>query len=153
MENLLAKLRQDYPTLTFKEASVASWSPTSRCVSYSTTDVETASGSLLHELGHAVCDHQAYSSDVSLLRKESEAWDKAQELSKKYQITIDDEQIQGCMDTYRDWLHKRSTCPDCGTHGLQQSKALYCCPNCQTTWMVSSARFCRPYRLKKAHTA
>lgn len=153
MEKLLAKLRHDFPTLQFEEGAVASWSPRHNRVSYCTTDPDAAVCSLLHELGHALRNHQDYSSDISLVRKESEAWDSARDLATKYQINIDDNHVQECMDTYRDWLYKRSTCPDCGAHGLQQSKALYCCSNCQSTWMVSSARFCRPYRLKKAQTA
>jgi len=153
MEKLLARLRQDYPALRFEEAEIASWSPRLKRVSYSLHEGEADQWSLLHELGHALANHQGYTTDINLVRKESEAWEKARELAKVYEVNIGDDHVQWCMDTYRDWLHKRSACPNCSSHGLQQNKALYCCPNCKTQWMVSSERFCRPYRLKMAQTA
>jgi hypothetical protein len=121
-------------------------------VSYNPDEGSTGFWSILHELGHALLDHQSYENDVNLLQKEAEAWEKAVIVAKSYGMTIDQEHIQNCLDTYRDWLHKRSTCPTCSSHGLQQNKALYRCLNCQGAWKVSSARFCRPYRLKKALT-
>lgn len=151
MENLLVKLRQDYPEFKFEEASIASWSPQLKQVSYSRSVDQEGIWSLLHELGHAIHNHQNYTSDINLVRMESDAWEKALEISNAYDIAIDNEHLQECMDTYRDWLYKRSTCPYCKAHGLQRSKAIYCCLNCQATWKVSDARFCRCYRLKIAH--
>lgn len=149
MENLVGSLRRDFPAISFEPGKLPHWSPSEKRVTYSENG-QNNQWTLLHELGHALCDHTDYRSDMDLLQKEIEAWDKAVSVSKEYGIIISREHIEDCLDTYRDWLHKRSTCPDCGTHGLQHSKALYYCPNCQTHWQVSSARFCRPYRLKKA---
>jgi replication factor C subunit 3/5 len=64
----------------------------------------------------------------------------------KYDINIDDDHIQNCLDTYRNWLHLRSTCPECGIRTLQTDKYTYRCHNCHTIWKVTSERFCRPYR-------
>jgi len=153
MEKLVARLKQDYEWITFMPGSTASWSPQDKQVTYEPSEEIPATWSLLHELGHALAAHSQYESDVSLLQKETEAWEKAVGISSTYKIEISDEHVQACLDTYRDWLHKRSTCPNCTGHGVQQSKALYCCVNCQSTWTVSSARFCRPYRLKKALAA
>ncbi|HSD56029.1 MAG TPA: ImmA/IrrE family metallo-endopeptidase [Candidatus Saccharimonadales bacterium] len=153
MEKLVAKLQKQYPSLEFAVGSLASWSPQKKQVTYEESDDPRSSWSLLHELGHALAGHEDYQSDVSLLQKETEAWERAILLAKEYGILIDDDHVQACLDTYRDWLHKRSTCPDCSSHGLQQSKTLYHCVNCQSTWMVTSARFCRPYRLRKALAA
>ncbi len=150
MGTLVSKLRQDYPGLVFTQSSVASWSPQSRQIFYSNSRKTRDVWSLLHELGHALLGHNSYESDVELLHKELAAWHKASDVGKKYGILIDEEHIQNCLDTYRDWLHKRSSCPDCQKHGLQQSKGLYNCLNCRATWKVSSERFCRPYRLKNA---
>jgi hypothetical protein len=150
MEKFVETLRRDYPQITFQEAAVASWSPEQRQVFYSPGEQHTGLWSVLHELGHALLDHRSYESDINLLQKETDAWQQAVTIAKRYQVVIDPEHIQNCLDTYRDWLHKRSTCPTCGSHGLQQSKSLYCCLNCRGTWKVSSARFCRPYRLRKA---
>lgn len=152
METFVDKLRQDYEHITFKRTGVASWSPEIGQVSYSGHGDETSIWSILHELGHALLGHRSYESDINLLRKEAAAWEKAVSIANKYDIVIGQSHIQNCLDTYRDWLHKRSTCPTCGSHGVQQSKALYCCLNCRGTWKVSSARFCRPYRLKSAQT-
>lgn len=151
MEKLVAKLRADYPGIVFTAADMASWSSQQRRVTYNLAE-EAAPLSLLHELGHALLEHDSYKSDISLLRKEVEAWEKAKTLAVHYGITIAQEHIDNCLDTYRDWLHKRSTCPTCQSHGLQRTQAAYGCLNCQSTWKVTSERFCRPYRLKKPQT-
>lgn len=149
METFVNKLRRDFPALQFVEGPLASWSHQERIVYFSTTSSQSDKWTALHELGHALLEHQDFTSDADLLQKEIEAWDEAVELGRKYQVAIDPDHIQNCLDTYRDWLHKRSSCPNCGSHGLQQNKALYHCLSCQTTWKVGSNRFCRPYRLKK----
>lgn len=151
MENLVASLRRDFPAISFELGELPHWSPSDKRVTYS-DEAQNSQWTLLHELGHALCGHNDYKSDLDLLQKEIEAWNKALLVGKSYEIRIDKSHIEDCLDTYRDWLHKRSTCPECSTHGLQHSKALYYCPNCQTHWQVTSARFCRPYRLKKALT-
>jgi hypothetical protein len=155
MEPFVSALRQDFPDLHFVPGAKASWSPSQRAITY--RDETSQSGrslwTLLHELGHALLDHTSYESDTNLVQKEAAAWAKAQEVAKKYKVTISDAHIQDCLDTYRDWLHKRSSCPVCDSHGLQTTQSLYSCPNCQNTWKVSSARFCRPYRLKNAQMA
>jgi hypothetical protein len=91
--------------------------------------------------------HQTYRSDFELLLLEVAAWDKAKQLAASQGITMDEEHIQDCLDTYRDWLHERSTCPRCGTVSLQASPSEYNCHNCSASWQVSKSRFCRPYRL------
>lgn len=151
MDSLIVSLKRDFPAISFISGELPHWSPSKQQVTY-TDNSPHNQWTLLHELGHALCGHKDYKSDVDLLQKETEAWSKAAFVGKNYGVAIAQEHIETCLDTYRDWLHKRSTCPECGTHGLQHSKALYYCPNCQTHWQVSSARFCRPYRLKKAQT-
>jgi hypothetical protein len=150
MEVLVSNLRKTYPQFTFLAGDIARWSPRLRQITYKASDDLDATWSLLHELGHALLDHNSYESDMQLVQKETEAWEQAKNLAKTLRLTIDDNHIQDCLDTYRDWLHKRSSCPACGMHGLQHHKRLYGCLNCKTTWMVSNERFCRPYRLKKA---
>jgi hypothetical protein len=150
METLVNALRQAYPNFTFVAGDQASWSAQKQQVTYALDESPGALWTVLHELGHAILGHASYESDLQLLQKETAAWNEAVELSAAYGIDIDNDHIQDCLDTYRDWLHKRSTCPTCGDHGLQSTQSLYNCLNCQNTWKVSSARFCRPYRLKKA---
>jgi len=150
MEKLVSILKKDYPGLVFTAGTVAHWSPSLRQVTFMPDPTPAAIWALLHELGHALLDHTSYESDVSLLQKEAAAWEKAVELGQQYGYPIDDNHIQSCLNTYRDWLHKRSTCPACGRHGVQPSQGRYICLNCQNTWKVTSARFCRPYRLTEA---
>lgn len=140
--------------VTLSQGSVFYWSPKDRTIAYNPSKLETASGqwSLLHELSHAELEHTTYKTDFELLRLEVAAWERAKELAEQVKLTIDNDYIQDCLDTYRDWLHQRSTCPTCGSVGLQHSAREYRCHNCLSVWTVSESRFCRAYR-RKVHTA
>lgn len=148
MNHLLARLRKDFPELSFKGGEIFSWSPKDQTVMYALEIREEPSPiwSLLHEVGHALLEHQTYASDFELVKLEAAAWDKATKLADDYGHTIDVDHIQDCLDTYRDWLHQRSTCPTCHTTSLQRSMTIYCCYNCNTEWRVSRSKVCRPYR-------
>jgi hypothetical protein len=74
------------------------------------------------------------------------AWKEAQNIAKKYGQEVDESHIQDCLDSYREWLHVRSTCPNCANHSLQQNSGDYGCFNCGATWRVSPSRFNRCYR-------
>lgn len=152
MKQLLQDLRRDFPKITFVKGQAFSWSPATRTITYapelSNKTSSSAPWSLLHELGHALLDHESYETDLELVGLESKAWDKAQAIGSQYGYKIDDDYVQDCMDTYRDWLHQRSACPTCNNRSLQQDKHTYQCFNCRETWTVSSSRFCRPYRRK-----
>lgn len=149
-KQVIDKLSADYPDLHFKPGTRELWSPKTRTITYNpAAPSDKSCCAVLHEVAHAVLDHNTYNSDFELLKLESEAWELAAELGKKYGITIDDDHIQNCLDTYRDWLHRRSTCPNCGIHTLQKDVRHYQCHNCQTTWQVSTGRFVRPYRQTK----
>lgn len=144
---LLKKIRSDYPNLSFKQGGTFYWSPEDKTVYYTMTDDSSvADWSLLHEVSHGILGHTNYRSDFDLIKLEVEAWDYANVLADRYDIKIDQDHVQDCLDTYRDWLHRRSTCPTCGTVSPQKSDAKYVCINCGSEWKVSSSRFCRPYR-------
>lgn len=149
---LLNKLQQDYPDIRFTESTVFCWSPNNSSVSYVPKLVNSDAGcwTLLHELAHGILGHTNYRNDFELVKMESEAWQKAKQLSVDYGILIDDDYVQDCLDTYRDWLHLRSTCPECTNNSLQSDENTYKCINCGQSWRVSNARFCRPYRQKIA---
>lgn len=124
------------------------WSPKSKTITYrQNDDSEDNLWGLLHEAGHAKLEHTSYKSDMELLQLEVAAWEVASELADRIGLLIDPEHVQDCLDTYRDWLHQRSTCPRCGIVSFQESINKYRCFNCHKTWMVSASRFCRPYRL------
>lgn len=148
MHTLFTRLKTDFPALTFKEGKEFCWSPGTRTVIYrkNSGDETMAVWSLLHEVAHALLGHYRYSSDFELLRLETAAWHKAAELAGHYGYRVAGDYIQDCLDTYRDWLHRRSTCPLCGTTSLQESSRKYRCHNCNTSWIVTASRFCRPYR-------
>jgi ribosomal protein L37AE/L43A len=146
-EVFIKRLSSDYPDFTFKAGSQEHWSPQNNTITFdSKQSYKLLCYGLLHELAHALLEHSNYNSDFELLKLESDAWDVAARLGKKYGLRIDHEHIQNCLDTYRDWLYRRSTCPKCGTHVLQRDSQFYQCFNCQSVWKVSSGRFVRPYR-------
>lgn len=151
MEKLLKLLVEDNPSLLFTPGERFSWSPRTSEIIYDKDAVSspTAIWSLLHEVGHALLSHTSYETDVELIALEGAAWQKAQEIGQNYGVVINEDHIQDCMDTYRDWLHQRSACPNCSNRSLQQDSRHYKCFNCGQVWTVSSSRFCRPYRLTK----
>jgi len=149
-KELVEKLSLDYPDFKFKTGSQEHWSPKTQTITYNPDEpLEKFAFALLHELSHAILGHNTYASDFELLKLEAEAWELAANLGKKYGFAISEDHIQNCLDTYRDWLHRRSTCPKCGIHVLQKDSKNYQCYNCQTAWHVSSGRFVRPYRQTK----
>ena len=147
MDELLQSLKRDYPSINFTEGSSFRWSPREKQVIYKAgRNNINDSWALLHEVGHALMDHSTYNSDFELLKLEVAAWQKAQEIQGKYNVVVNPEHIQNCLDTYREWLYQRSSCPSCNNTCLQTSLSEYRCFNCHSVWKVTVARFCRPYR-------
>jgi hypothetical protein len=141
------KLRSSYPQFKFEIGDQEHWSPQKRTITYNPSEPpEKFVYGLLHELAHALLNHSSYGTDFELLKLESDAWHLAKELASKHGHEIDEDHIQNCLDTYRDWLHRRSTCPRCGMHVLQKDSGSYECFNCHKSWKVSAGRFVRPYR-------
>jgi hypothetical protein len=138
------------PKTELEPADSFFWSPKNNKIVYNKSQIDNSVGtwSLLHEAAHALLEHTSYNSDLGLLKLEVEAWDEAKILAEKLNIKIDNDHIQDCLDTYRDWLHRRSTCPNCGIVCIQTSPIEYSCHNCHTSWNVTASRFCRPYRLQ-----
>jgi len=148
MEELVLKLQRDHPGLLFKPGRSHCWSPENGRISYGRMEEHSIEG-LLHELGHARMGHEGYVSDIELLQKEVEAWEEALQLARLYNVTFDMDHMEDCLDTYRDWLYKRSMCPNCLGTGLQKDHRHYYCLNCTQVWRVTASRFCRPYRRSK----
>lgn len=151
MQSLIHKIKLAHPSLEFTAAKQFYWSPESKEIFYNShARGKQAKWSLLHETGHALLGHTSYEADYELLRLEIAAWERAQLLAQQLKVTIDEEHIQDCLDTYRDWLYKRSICPKCSTKCLQQGDFVhYRCFNCHTKWRVTASRFCRAYRRHK----
>ena len=157
MQKLLERLQREHPQLRFQPGPAFYWSPETGEIFYKeprTKNREQGAEkrdewALLHEVAHALLEHTNYHTDIELLQLEVAAWAHAKTMAGGYGLTIDDDHVQDCLDTYRDWLHGRSICPNCTTRSLQQSDHHYRCHNCHTTWRVSASRFCRPYRAVK----
>lgn len=136
---LIKNISSDYPQFAFREADDFWWSAAEQTVYYN-SESDNCPEFCLHELSHALLDHRGYIYDIDLIKLERDAWDyAANELAPRYKLTLDDEIIQNNLDTYRTWLHARSTCPNCNATGLQ-IKELYRCIACNHTWRANEAR-------------
>ncbi|MDR1033131.1 MAG: hypothetical protein LBL84_03950 [Candidatus Nomurabacteria bacterium] len=145
-DNLVERLQRDFKNVTFKLAKDFAWQPKNHTIRYNTTDKHWRQ-LLLHEIGHSELKHQSYQSDVELLKFEAQAWDYAKkQLATKYQVELDDDFIEDRKDSYRDWLYRRSRCPQCEYGGWQTGDNQYKCPNCLRTWQVNSDKFKRVHR-------
>lgn len=152
--NTIDRLYADFADLNFVAGDTFSWDPKNVRICYKPALLEADKGmwALLHEIGHAQLEHTDYNNDVELLHMEVAAWEKAQAIGKDYSITIDNDYIQDALDSYRDWLHVRSTCPRCYERCLQATMHTYHCHNCDTEWHVTRSRLCRPYRKTTRHS-
>ncbi len=146
MNSLLARLTSDYPELRFTPDSRYAWAPETHTVHFNAEDHDEIL--LLHELSHGILGHKSYQEDLSLVNMEAAAWEKAREISSKYGISISEEVINDNLNTYRDWMHARSTCPDCSASGYQSGAKEYTCPACTCRWQVNEARLCGLKRKK-----
>ena len=147
LKHILQQLCADFPDISIVESQKSYWNPQTRTIYYNPNHAHPI-WSLLHEVGHMQSGHINYSSDVELLLMETEAWKTAKEAARKYGINIDQDHIEHCLDSYREWLYRRSKCPHCSLNGLQSNTAEYKCANCNTVWSVSKSRFKRSYRRK-----
>lgn len=150
MSKTLKLILSDFSKINFVEDETFVWSPADKLIKYDPGQINTEPGlwSLLHEIGHAELDHDNYQDDLELLMMEVAAWKKAKEIALNYEMKIDQEHIDICIDSYRDWLHTRSKCVECGTHSLQSDNVTYHCHNCGTSWNVPASRMCIPRKTR-----
>ncbi len=146
-KSLVKRLKNDFPSLIFAPGDDFHWSAAQNTVFYPDSDIEYAP-QLLHEAAHGALGHSTYSRDLDLLKLEREAWNKASELAKHYDVDMSDDTIEDSLDTYREWLHARSTCPTCGKTGVQVSPSTYNCVACLERWRTNDARTCGLRRTK-----
>lgn len=141
---MLDKLIAAYPQFQFVHSSTPHWNAAEHIIYYDDNPALT-----LHELGHALLDHKKYAQDVQLVEMERAAWDVAQKLAPQYGVNIEQDFVEAALDSYRDWLHRRSLCPVCGQTGIQSARDLaYTCPNCHHRWRCNPAKKCRLKRMK-----
>lgn len=148
INSILPRLRDSYPELSFEPAERCTWNPQTQTITYD--DSRGGIWQLFHELGHAKLHHHHYRRDIELIGFERDAWQTAKQVADTFDLTIPASEIEDHLDSYRDWLHARSTCVNCRQTGLQSADHEYSCPHCQTVWRVNDARTCglRRYRVE-----
>ncbi|MDO4774144.1 MAG: hypothetical protein Q4A37_03415 [Candidatus Saccharibacteria bacterium] len=147
--DILDRLREDFPAFRFVIGEVFSWSPSQQAITIANPDDQAQ---LLHEVAHAVLGHARYARDIDLLAMEREAWQyAANHLAPRYGVSLsmDDDVVQDALDSYREWLHRRSCCPRCGAAGIETEKHTYRCLLCNEYWQVNEARTYRLQRRRK----
>lgn len=138
ISSLVHQLANNYPSLIFTEGRIARWSSEEATVYYNPREPH-AEWVLLHETAHGILGHANYTRDIELLRLEHSAWHHATTvLAPQFDIVIESEFVETQLDTYRDWLHAKSTCPSCQSNGFEQHKHQYHCPHCQTNWQTNT---------------
>lgn len=132
LDNLISKLQSALPEIDFREDQTFTFRPPKTIL----FDPQNPDACLLilHEVGHFLNHDQDYLSDISLLRIEASAWERAKALAKQYKITWDEDFIQSKLDSYRGWLHQASLCPNCEINGYQDTRGYYHCPLCEQKW-------------------
>lgn len=141
-------LKTNYPDIEFTGGDKYSWSSETRTITYALTDNALLDyHSLLHELAHSLLNHDRYKNDINLIKIERDAWAFTKQLLNKYGVEINNDHIEDCLDTYRDWIYKRSKCPKCSHVGYQSAKNAYSCVFCTVSWKVSESRLCMVKRV------
>lgn len=138
-QEFLAKLQADFAQFEFVRDEAFYWSFKKNSIFY--TEESNFEAKILHELGHALRGHRSFEKDIDLLKMELEAWEKAKIIALEYGVKISQNLIEDHLDTYRDWLHRRSLCPNCQINGFQMKNGDYRCPACESEWRANSAKF------------
>ena len=137
----VGKLRKDFPQFNFEEIEDFEWSKKEHTI---ILDPEEAKFHLLIVLlfSDRRRGHGDVWLDIELLKMESEAWELVRNnLTSQYGFCFSSNLAESKLDTYRDWLHKRSLCPKCKLNGFQQKDLTYKCPACGTIWQNNDSRF------------
>lgn len=132
-----------FPELRFELGSALMWNPSNSSITYPAVDTIDVVYGLVHEIAHAKLGHDSFIHDIKLLKMERDAWNQAREIAgSEFGLKIDTDYIEDCLDSYRDWLYKRSLCPQCHLSGFQVNNHEYSCPHCQIDWKVPVSRLC-----------
>lgn len=141
LEKFVIQLKREFPQFRFRAGKKFTFRPPRTIIyeNYLTVvdnldDAELSNNyklQLLHEVGHALLEHKSFPTDVERLRMECAAWEQARELSTKFNLKYNDEFVEAALDTYRDWLHSKARCPECGLTRYQTKDGRYHCPGCE----------------------
>lgn len=132
-----------FPELKFESGKSLSWNPIKESITLPEKDGINVIYGLIHEIAHAKLIHNSFSHDIELIKMEREAWNKGCEIAQDLLgLKIDSGYIEDCLDSYREWLYKRSLCPRCALSGFQVNDHEYSCPHCLIDWKVPPSRLC-----------
>ena len=130
MYKFIEQLESDFPGLVFRMGKKFMFRPPKTIVFEQQKDDERSKLLILHEVGHALLEHKNFNTDIERVKMERDAWEKAKELCERYDVFYDEELVEAELDTYRDWLHKKTRCPQCGLTRYQVEDGRYICPKC-----------------------
>ncbi len=134
MKSFLQQIKKDYPDINFIQKDYFKFSYPNKEIFYDLAD-DNFKLYLLHEVAHAELRHEMYKYDLELLNMERQAWELVKnKLAKKYKVSINQELIEQTLDSYRNWLYERSSCPRCGSVSYQDKKTFYHCLDCNHKW-------------------
>lgn len=137
IKSLVANLQEIYPHIRFSESDIDKWSPSEQTVYYNPSQ-SSAEAFLLHELAHGLLGHESYKKDIELLQIERDAWNYAVcTISPQVKVIIKHQLVDQSLDTYRDWIHTKSTCPRCDASGVETTPRHYFCICCSHHWSVN----------------
>ena len=134
MQELIERLEADYPKFRLREGKRFSFRPPRTIIfvlGSEGTEQNSMCLQLLHEVGHAMLEHKNFTTDTERLQMERAAWEQARVLCERYSVEYDEEFVEEELDTYRDWLHRKSCCPRCGLTRYQTRDGKYHCPGCE----------------------
>lgn len=152
ISSIFKLITQDFSDLSFRSGPDFHWSADRQEIIHPDINQLSDIYQLLHEVGHAKLSHRSYNSDAELIDMELAAWKYATEkLAPRYGLPLEihDDIVQDSLDSYREWLHARSTCPGCTSVGAEKSPGEYICFACQASWRVNEAKTCQLRRYKK----
>ena len=126
----LERVKGDFLKLRFVSGAKFAFRPPRTVVVPRDSDSPYDSLLLLHEIGHVLIGKYDFKTEVERLKIEVLAWEKAKELAVLYGVPIDEDMIEDELDTYRNWLHQKSRCPNCGLTRFQTPDGVFHCPKC-----------------------
>ena len=128
----LSQLTSDYPNFSFRPGKKFKFRPKSTIYYIPPTSVSDSFPLLLlHELSHALLGHFTFTSQHQRLKLESAAWEKTRSLCDLYSVPFDPSLAEAELDTYRNWLYKKSLCPSCSSVCAELDLSTLFCPLCE----------------------
>ncbi|MCC7543230.1 hypothetical protein IT415_00805 [bacterium] len=149
-QSLLTRVQERYNDLQFEASDDFLYDAADEIIYYDSDTVGENEGqiALLHEIAHAQLGHFHYNTDLELFALETQAWGLTSQLCKQYSVTIPDEYLRSCLQTYASWLTQRATCPACNNFSTQDDAITYRCFLCDTRWQVKTDVQARVRRIR-----